>query len=322
MADLQDKDGGLGFDSLDYLLVSGDLSTRALPEEFEKAYELVHGVIKHFGLTAERCIIVPGNHDLNWDEPVYNWKLRRQVDLEELEEGSYVEQGNVILIRDPERYPLRFRNFNEKFYKFLTQQEYPLNAEEQCIPFFFSDAKLQVLAINSCWEIDEFYRTRASIYASALTRGLVEADSQIDNAKSQGVLRSSEEVLRVAVWHHPVTGNEKILDDGFLERLKQSGFRLCLHGHVHEDRSDIVGYPHPTRRIYVAGAGAFGAPAHDRPEAVPRLYNVLEIRNDHSEVIVHTRCKRKDTGAWDGWAVWNGGDPGARLTYYKIPLKK
>lgn len=322
IADLRDRGGGLGFDRLDYLLVSGDLSTRALPEEFEKAYELVHGVIEHFGLTAERCIIVPGNHDLNWEEPVYSWKLRRQVDLKSLREGSYVEQGNIVLIRDDERYPLRFRNFNEKFYKFLTQQEYPLSAKEQCMPFLFAEAGIQILAINSCWEIDEFYRTRSSIYSAALTRGLKEAEKQIEDARSEGALPIDRRVLRIAVWHHPITGNEKIQDDAFLDRLKQAGFRLCVHGHVHEVRNDIIGYTHLSRTIYVAGAGAFGAPAHDRPESVPRLYNVLEIKRDHSEITVHTRCKRKDSGAWEGWAVWDGEDPASKLTYYRIPLNR
>lgn len=322
IADLRDRGGGLGFDRLDYLLVSGDLSTRALPEEFEKAYELVHGVIDCFGLTAERCIIVPGNHDLNWDELVYTWKLKRQVNLKGLREGMYVEQGDIVLIRDEERYPLRFRNFNERFYKFLTQQEYPLNAEEQCMPFLFAEAGIQILAVNSCWEIDEFYRTRASIYSKALTRGLQEAAKQIEDARREGHLPVDRHVLRIAVWHHPVTGNEKIQDDAFLDRLRQAGFRFCVHGHVHEIRSDIIGYTHPSRKIYVAGAGAFGAPAHDRPEAVPRLYNVIEIKRDHSEITVHTRCKRKDSGAWEGWAVWDGEDPAAKLTYYRILLNR
>lgn len=320
IADLRDKGGGLGFDRLDYLLVSGDLSTRALPVEFEKAYELVHGLIDYFGLTAERCIIVPGNHDLNWDEPVYNWRSRRQVDLRKLQEDSYVEQGTVVLIRDEQRYPLRLRNFNDNFYKFLTQQEYPLNAEEQCTPFLFVDAAIQVLAVNSCWEIDEFNTTRASIHAGALMRGLREAEKQIQVAVNERVLSADRQVLRLAVWHHPVTGNDKIQDDAFLEHLRKAGFRLCLHGHVHEDRSEIVGYTH-ARKLYVAGAGAFGAPAHDRPEAVPRLYNVLEIKRDHSEITIHTRCKRKDTGAWEGWAVWDGADPVAKLTYYRIKLR-
>ena len=106
------------------------------------------------------------------------------------------------------------------------------------------------------------------------------------------------EVLRIAVWHHPVTGNEKISDDAFLEQLRQEHVKLCLHGHVHEDRADVIGYLHPRRAAYIAGAGSFGAPVNARPESTPRLYNLLEVWRDHSKIRVHTRSLRKD-----GWRV-------------------
>jgi hypothetical protein len=118
-----------------------------------------------------------------------------------------------------------------------------------------------------------------------------------------------------------VTGNEKIAGDAFLSRLQQAGFKLCLHGHVHDDRADLIGYLHRDRKIHVAGAGSFGAPTSARPESTPRLYNLIEIERDHSRIRVHTRCLRKDGGAWEGWAVWPGGKGTERLTYYDIELR-
>jgi hypothetical protein len=127
--------------------------------------------------------------------------------------------------------------------------------------------------------------------------------------------------LRIAVWHHPVTGNEKIVKDAFLEQLRQENVKLCLHGHVHEDRTDLIGYLHPTRHLHIAGAGSFGAPTNDRPESTPRLYNVLEVWRDHSKIQVHTRCLRRGGGAWEGWAVWpDKTDRRRRQTYYDIEL--
>jgi hypothetical protein len=110
-------------------------------------------------------------------------------------------------------------------------------------------------------------------------------------------------------------------DDAFLGRLQKAGVRLCLHGHVHEDRADLVGYLHPTRSMHVMGAGSFGAPGNDRPESVPRLYNVLEVSRDLSRVRVHTRCLKRQTGAWEGWAVWPGPSAGERRTYYEVVLR-
>ena len=66
--------GGLGFDHVDYLVVSGDLTNRASVEEFEKVYQFISALIARLKITAARCVIVPGNHDLSWDHEVYDWR--------------------------------------------------------------------------------------------------------------------------------------------------------------------------------------------------------------------------------------------------------
>jgi hypothetical protein len=302
-----------------YLPVSPPFCTSTITEEFEKAYQLISRVIDAFKLNAARCVIVPGNHDVDWNEPVYEWRSNRQVDLNTLEEGTYVEQGKGVLIRNDELYPNRFKNFSDRFYMFLRQEEYPLKFEKQAIPFYFPESNIQLLALNSCWEIDEFFPERASIYGRALANGLLMADQQLERAQQNNGI-SKADILRLAIWHHPVTGNDKIRDDAFLSRLSNANFKLCLHGHVHEERADLIGYTDPMSQMYVAGAGSFGAPATQRPENVPCLYNILEIANDRSHVKVHTRWLPKSSGAWDGWAMWSGSSPQNRLTYYTIRI--
>ena len=174
--------------------------------------------------------------------------------------------------------------------------------------------------MNSCWEIDEFFAKRSSIYSKALTRGLQTAEEQIKQAKDENILPRDAKILRIAIWHHPVTGNDAIANDAFLDRLRQANFRFCLHGHVHEARTDLIGYISQSRRIHVTGAGSFGANMADRPESTPRLYNIIEIPKDLSEIKVHTRCLRKEDGAWDAWAYWEGNSPEERLSYYRIPV--
>ncbi|WP_199693788.1 metallophosphoesterase [Sorangium cellulosum] len=319
-ADLEDRVDGLGLDKLDFLVVSGDVTNRASPAELEKARELISGIIARFDLTAERCILVPGNHDLDWNEPVYRTVKRRLVDPKDLVPGRYKEQGDLYEVRDEALYPNRLRNFSQYLYHPLLQQPYPLAPEQQCVPLLFPDAGLQFFAMNSAWEIDEYWPERSGISPGALARGIAEADLQQKRARQEGRLPPDATVLRIAVWHHPVTGNEKIQDDAFVGSLQKAGVRLCLHGHVHEDRADHIGYLHPTRSVHVAGAGSFGASMRERPESIPRLYNVVELWRDHSRLRVHTRCLKKQTGAWEGWAVWPGGGPGERRTYYDVPL--
>ena len=181
----------------------------------------------------------------------------------------------------------------------------------------FEQTGIQFLTLNSSWHIDEWFRDRSGIHQGALVRGLRQADDEVRKANEAGRLSRDTTPLRIAVWHHPVTGNEKIADDAFMEQLRQAGVRLCLHGHVHEDRADLIGYLHP-HKVHVAGAGSFGAVAKHRPESTPRLYNLVEVARDHGSITVYTRCMRKDGGAWEPHAIWPGDKPGERRAYYVI----
>jgi hypothetical protein len=242
------------------------------------------------------------------------------VEKSRLVAGRYHDVGEGYLLRNEAKYPERFRNFSDHFYHPLIQKPYPLAPEEQCLSFLFSESRLQFLAMNSAWEIDEHFRERSGISDQALSRGLDRANQDLLKARERGELDKEARVLRLAVWHHPITGNEKIQDDAFVGRLLQAGVRVCLHGHVHEDRADLVNYLLPERRLHVMGAGSFGAPTHERPGSVPRLFNLLEVQPELQGLRVHTRCMRKPGGAWEGWAVWPGEKPGDRRSYYDVTL--
>ena len=96
---------GMGFDELDYLVISGDFTDRGNTTGFEKAYEFVSRLTSDFGLNAQRCVFVPGNHDVVETLDAYT----RRRDTEGLRDGEWVQEGKLILARDPEKYPQRFK---------------------------------------------------------------------------------------------------------------------------------------------------------------------------------------------------------------------
>lgn len=324
VADLRDSKDGMGLRALDFLVISGDLTNRAHPDEFGQARRFVSALMERFHLTEQRCIVVPGNHDLSWYvKDVYGLVPRREVKLEQLKPGHYVVvKDTLVLVRNEDLYPLRFRNFSKFFYEPLLGQEYPLRYQEQGSVRTFLESGLQFLAFNSAWEIDEHHPRRAGLHGGAIARALSNADAQLAQGGTSGEPLSGRSLLRIAVWHHPVTGADMMADDAFLERLRQADVRLCMHGHIHEDRADVAHYLHPTRKIHIVGAGSFGAPAEHRPEATPRLYNLMEIEHGLDGVRVHTRCRRKQDGAWEGFAVWPGASSTERRTYYDIALAR
>jgi GTPase SAR1 family protein len=304
--------GGLGFADLDYLVVSGDFTDKANPQGFEKAYEFLSELSRTFRLTSERCILVPGNHDVAEPRDAFT-------------QGTD-SHGSQIVVRDPVKYPLRFKPFSDGLYHKFLLTAYPLAPKEQGLSIpFLKETGIQFLTFNSCWEIDEFNRKRAGIHPDAVAQAMHQADQQAEAARAAGHLGKNQKPLRIAVWHHAVTApdfkmNDRNLD--ILPHLQNHGIRLVLHGDAHSFRRDEVGaWTKP--RIHVVGAGSFGASAADKGEAVPRLYNVLEIERDFRKITVHTRRQRTPDGDWDGHAEWpNPKDSDSRVAYYTIDLRQ
>src|SRR5574343_1691986 len=50
-----------------YLLVTGDITDHGLEQEFKKAEELLSKFIKDLNIEKNRVLLVPGDHDVNWD---------------------------------------------------------------------------------------------------------------------------------------------------------------------------------------------------------------------------------------------------------------
>jgi small GTP-binding protein len=308
------QNSGLGFSELDYLVISGDFTDKGSAEGFEKAYEFVSELTQEFALSAERCIFVPGNHDVRDMNAAY--ELRD--DHEDLEDGEWIQQGEVILARNLNKYPLRLKPFSDLFYHKFVQRPYPLDYSAQGMVIPFWETGLQFLALNSCWEIDKFHRKRSGLHVQAVANAIKQAQEQENQARRGGLLAEGRPSLRVAVWHHAIAGPEQMRETELIGNLEKNGVRLVLHGDVHEERRDFVGYLRESA-LRVVGSGSFGATGETRPESTPRLYNVLEISRDLKSARVHTRSQARPDGPWDGWYMWPDPDGGkGRVPYYDI----
>nr|VFJ58265.1 MAG: WD40 repeat [Candidatus Kentron sp. FW] len=281
---------------LSYLVISGDITHRATEPEYRAAFEMVDSLVKRFGLDSSRVVIVPGNHDVNWDLSKKGYTFVHKDDLpRELPEGRYIPAGDAgALMRDDENYRARFGPFNEHFYRHVYPREhYPLEEATQFLWLERPDDRILFLGLNSCWEIDHHNQHRASIHMPALANALdrlQDGNGQYDNW------------LRIAVFHHPVTGKE-MMDDAFMGLLAQHRFQLCLHGHIHEAMEGFHQYDNK-RGIRIVGAGTFGAPAKEQVPGIPLQYNLLTLDPETGEMEVKTRKKEKPNGAWSADARW------------------
>ncbi len=308
----------LCFDTIEYLVITGDITDRGREEGFEKAREFVQLLTERFGLSAQRWILVPGNHDVQDRHESYDWR----ADVNDLRPEQYLRQGEIYLVRNDDKYNLRLKKISEAFFHKVVQEPYPLDYSEQGIAYLFPETGIQFLALNSSWQVDQFHRKRSGIHPDAVMHAIQEADKQVQDAIAKDQLKKNCDILRIGVWHHAITGQNMMANVDFLGHMQKNGVKLCLHGDVHELRCDHIGYRHE-KELHVIGAGSFGSPPESRPESTPRLYNILEIRRDLASIRVHTRFQPRTNSEWRGWYEWSSTDgyPG-RFPYYDIILKR
>ncbi len=290
------------------LVVSGDLTNRATQVEFERAHALIGSLVDDLpGITAANTVIVPGNHDVDWSHPgVYQFHQGKRPDG--LTDHEFIEHGPVKLVRNEEAYRASFGNFSKGIYETFYQRAYPRDPAQQVDVFDVPHAGLTFVTFNSAWNTAQYSPHDAQIVDAAVGNAL-ERLAEVPSSR-----------LKIAVWHHPISGNEKIRREAFVQRLRAADVRLCIHGHVHESRADLLGYLHP-KRINVIGVGSFGAPAHERVESTPRLYHLLQFAEDRSSVRVHTRQLARSGGAWEPFYEWpHPSDSEQRLPYFDIEI--
>ncbi|MEQ9480665.1 HEAT repeat domain-containing protein [Coleofasciculus sp. F4-SAH-05] len=303
----------LNISQLDALILSGDIANYSTPEEYEAAAQFLNTLCQTFSLKPEQITIVPGNHDLNWnlaqeayqliDRPKYNGKL---ID------GNYIKvTDEVIRVRDETAYKKRFDNFRQ-FYETIKQKPYPSDYDQQYTLDYLPEQNLLVLGLNSAWQLDHHFKSRASIHENALSNALNEIDTNPDY----------DNCLKIAVWHHPLDSpyQDRITDQDFIRLLAVAGFRFFLHGHIHKAETSLFRYDmsRDGRKLDRICAGTFGAPTKELVTATPWQYNLLIFEKD--KLTVRTRCRRGKDAPWESDSVWRQGAGKSSLDYYTIEL--
>ena len=280
-------------DCLDALIISGDIAKNSTPEEYEAAKEFIINLMIHFRLRWSEVVIVPGNHDLNFKKAQDAYELIRSEDYSgPRDESHIIDRGESVEVLDPEKYRQRFIHFSSFCRPFL-ERPYPLEPELQYTLHYFKNQKLLVLGLNSAWQLDHHYKFRAGINSDALGNAIRKIN---DNDKYK------ESRLKIAVWHHPLYGNsqDRIKDWHFMKQLERNGFRLILHGHIHQARpDDFHHFDEPAwGQIETIAAGTFGVPM--RNSDVERNYT-LEYHVMNWEAKILTVCSHTRLQANEDW---------------------
>ncbi len=286
------------------IVVSGDiiqgvpLYTEDFAEKIEEQYsvadefltELVHRFLSG---DRSRLVMVPGNHDVDWNTA---FSALEEVNAEDvppdLRDELYSEDSllrwdwkNCKLYRivDRELYANRlcaFWRFYDQFYSDGIQPPTEQKLRDTRM-FVLCEDRIGVAAYNSCHGNDCF-----------AFHGMIEQGSI---ARSDLDLRDSGKVLdlRIAVWHHSIQGSPyrtDYMDVDVVRGMIGRGFRLGLHGHEHKALATAQEIHLPdSEKMAVVSAGSLCAGSTDLPVGTHRQYNVLEIGRDFCSVRAHVR---------------------------------
>lgn len=258
-----------------YLIVSGDLTYTATPDEFNEAKQFLQDLCDSLRIPKDRVALCPGNHDVNWA-------------LSKIDKAHRFDNYLSFLLRFygeelfRELYPRVQWDF-----KVDTARPAPTDILSARI---FKDDSLLILSLNSC-----VYETEEHHYGFVSGRQLRISDSLLER------IADEHDLIKICVVHHhlhpfpePITLNSSgdhwhdqstIRDSALLEKyLEKNAFDMVLHGHKHKPqlRETVVrdpGFTDGMRPLIVFGAGSCGVDSKELEHSVPNHYEVIELLN-------------------------------------------
>lgn len=305
----------------DAIVVSGDLveglslGAKGYPEALEEQYEIAEQLLislvdEFLEGNRSRVVIVPGNHDVDWNG------VRKAFQTEENAldnprgflndpESNYRwawKDRKVLRISDMEQYERRFEYFNEMYNRFYYGVQLA-HAVDPCKPwnlFSLDGGNIIVAAFNSCVVNDCF-----SDFGHIRSKDIADCHLAMRPLARPGC-------LPVAVWHHGVGGPpwaSDYLDPITVKLMVDKGFRLALHGHRHDSSiSPLDLFVSTKETLSVIGAGSLCAGEKALPHGVNHRYNVIQIDRKENTGLVHVR-EMNQPGIWGpGQLVEAGGN--------------
>lgn len=250
---------------IEYLLVSGDLTSVGSPQEFACCEQLLLGIAKDLGLSKDRIILCLGNHDIDW---------------------------NIANLFDPEK------KYPDEFPKEVVQEKYREIAASVSL---FNMDSIQPLE-NGCeapftgvMETDRFVMFVLNTgwlctQDQAVRHGKLKKE-QLDWLEQQVVKYSDTLKWKIVMMHHhpfnycypSISEDYSTLEEGseLLELIGKHGFNLVIHGHRHHPRAEThfrSGWKNP---ITFVCAGSFAVNSEHRQYGqIPNTLHILDLTEE------------------------------------------
>lgn len=321
MKDDCDRYVGQGITKPNIIVVSGDLIRGGETDEIRNQYAEAKAFLEDltsFFLNGDksRIIIVPGNHDVDWNvskaliKPVGRTSVDEQKDYKKklalfLREKAPKHRWNwddqqLYSYIDEEAYNTRFALFSEFYKSFYGNREYSLNPNEQYDFFEIPEYNICFVGFNSCYLNDHLNKVGQILPAC------------VTNTKPKLKEQLAEGRILVAVWHHNASGRPMVnnyLDNRILNPIIDMGIHVALHGHQHY--SGVVEEYHNAfkdGKLLMFSTGSLYGATETLSYGAPRQYNILEMVKDESLLKISVHLREDNNKEEFGIPNWGNGN--------------
>lgn len=286
-----------------FIVVSGDLIQGAYTdEEIIKQYsdveEFLDKICKlYLDGNRKRCIVVPGNHDVNrritkasvvLSSKPYNENLKEYFSQVSNLRWNWKDR-NFYEINDAENYKKRFElfvSFYNHFYEGI--RKYPINPECQAYTYTDEEFKVTFCGLNSCHKLDHLCDT-----GNIAEDALISVGEELNDSYNQGF-------LNIAIWHHHYYGRPletNYMDRSILTDLLSNDVHIGLFGHQHhfqiaEEYSDmLLSKDDKVQKLLLVSSGTLFGTKKELAFGDHRQYNVIEVEhhNGCADIYINIR---------------------------------
>jgi hypothetical protein len=296
---------------------------QSLDDQYDVAFEFAEEVADTF-LEGDRSrlIIVPGNHDVDWNTARRAMESATSDDLARISDLPAASLHPESRLRwswaSREFFKITSLDiYQQRFERFLTRRRAfyndvrpgPLRLDNDLLFIEYPDYDLSITGLSS-WYGNDCFCSVGAVDPALL-------------ALAQDAVANSSSQLHIAVWHHSTSGGptqQDFLDVGCIQRLMDYGFRVGLHGHHHRTAVNVMTLRLPTEeQMAIVSTGSVAAGRWALPLGVGRQYNLIDLQPAKRQLRVYIREAVTDLIFVAAQRAELGGEQHLDLTWSPTP---
>jgi len=258
----------------DLILCTGDIAYSGKPSEYKSARNFLDQLLKITGVTKEKLFTVPGNHDVDWDEP---------SPLLEIELSKDEDSDNFFESPDMLKTVLKKLHGYQKFSQDYLKQPFDENHYYFTKNVKIKEFRVGIAGLNSAWPYHKKLYKKSEAFDQLLGRiPLKKALEQLQEAD-----------LKIVIFHHPLQWLLEF-EQPNVRTLLEEGDDLVLNGHQFKSNMEIHHVGAERRLLYIQAGPAHGA------KPWPNRVHLIrwEILGNHRTVKVHPLKFDREANKW------------------------